>query len=226
MRAGGNDHMRVATTLLALALIGGAGCKKKNETATEGSGSAEMGSGSAGSAAAGSGSAAMAGSDTGSGSAAQFMSHRAVNCPSTVLNAVTKAEVKGKDLILTVSSTDTEAIATIQKRTDAMLESRTTKRTPGEAHDQRGTHGQTMGLCPVHVPDDATAKAEHAKDGVVVTITPKDPAALKAEIDVRIQKAADWVKTNGGGTGNGDGTGSGKGDGTGGGHGKGKKQTP
>jgi hypothetical protein len=206
--------MRIATTLLTVALAVVSGCKK-NETAHEGSGSAAVGSGSAttasgsgsgsGSAEAGSGSAVAAGSGSamtgsgsaGSGSASQLMSHRAVNCPSTVQDSKTTVAVKGKDVILTVSGKTPDAIDAIQKRTDAMLASHVTKKAPGEAHDQKGTHGQTIGICPVHVPEGATASAKHTKEGVAITIKPKDPAALKAEIDVRIQRAADWLKTNG-----------------------------
>ena len=214
--------MRIAISLLALALAVAPGCKKKDETTTAaGSGSSMAGSGSAmtgsamgsGSAMAGSGSdmgsgSAMAGSAAGSGSAmagsgmgsgmdAQAMAHHAGNCPSTVLNSTTKAELKGKDVVVTISSSDKDAVKAIQKRTDEMLKARLGKHEPGTAHDQRGTHGQTIGLCPLHIPEGATAKSKHEKDGVQVTITPKDDAAgLKTEIDGRIQKAADWVKAN------------------------------
>lgn len=214
--------MRTAMMLLALALaVGPTGCKKKTAT-TEGagSGSAEMvGSGSAmagsdmgsGSAAmvGSAGSAAMAGSDTGSaamaGSAAMGagagsdtgMAHHAGNCPSTVYGSTTKAEVKGKDVVVSITSTDKDAVVAIQKRTDDLLKQRAEKKDVGTAHDQKGTHGQVVGLCPVHIPDGATAKGKHEKDGVVVTITPKDkPDELKTEIDGRITKAADWVKAN------------------------------
>ena len=209
--------MRIAMALLACSLALGAGCKKKKAETTGdmGSGSAAMvasGAGSAdmGSAAMGSGSAAtMAGSDMGSGSAAAMagsdmagsgdaaMSHHAGNCPSTVLGSTTKAAVKGKDVVVTITSTDKDAVSAIQKRTDELLKARLEKKEPGTAHDQRGTHGQSIGLCPLHIPDGATAKGKHEKDGVQVTITPKDNVdALKTEIDGRIQKAADWVKTN------------------------------
>jgi hypothetical protein len=211
--------MRTAMMLLALGLaVGPTGCKKKTAT-TEGagSGSAEMvGSGSAmagsdmGSAAmAGSAGSAMAGSDMGSaamaGSAAMgagagsdnAMSHHAGNCPSTVFGSTTKAEVKGKDIVVTITSKDKNAVMAIQKRTDELLKQRAEKKDVGTAHDQKGTHGQVAGLCPVHIPDGATAKGKHEKDGVAVTITPKDkPDELKTEIDGRITKAADWVKAN------------------------------
>ena len=39
-----------------------------------------------------------------------------------------------------------------------------------------------MGICPVYVPEGAKARAKHEKNGVVVTITPKDkPDELKKD---------------------------------------------
>jgi hypothetical protein len=211
--------MRIAMTLLTLALAVGAGCKKKTDTATEGSGSAamagsgsaamagsgsamagsDMGSGSAmAGSAAGSGSAmAGSGSGAGAGSAETLMAHHAGMCPSTVFGSTTKAEIKGKDVHVTITSDDKDAIAAVQKRSDELLAAHKDKKAPGAEHDQKGDHGGSMGLCPVYLPDGATAKAKHEKNGVVVTITPKDkPDALKTEIDARIQKSADWVKAN------------------------------
>jgi hypothetical protein len=259
--------MRIAMALLALALAT-TGCKKKEATPTgdtTGSGSAMVGSGSdmAGSDMAGSGSAMagsdMAGSAAGSGDMAgsgagsgDMMSKHAGNCPSTVLGATTKVDVKGKDVVVTITSSDKNAITAIQMRADAIIKEKADNAaagaTPaGAAHDQKGSHGGGVGMCPVHLPEGATAKVKHDKNGATVTITPKsDAAALKTEIDGRIAKAADWVKTNikpgdkenqggvGGGTnkeganhsGQGDGKGkerkgSGSGDGTGGGGGAG-----
>jgi hypothetical protein len=110
---------------------------------------------------------------------------------------MTKADIKGKDVVVTITSDDKDAVTAIQKRTDELLAARKDKKTPSAEHTQKGDHGGSMGLCPVHVPDGATAKSKHEKNGVVVTISPKDkPDALKTEIDGRIQKAADWVKAN------------------------------
>ncbi len=192
--------MRIAMTLLALSLaVAPAGCKKKktDEGTTAGSGSAMMaGSGSdmgSGSAMAGSGSgSSMAGSDD-----AAAMAHKAGMCPSTVLGATTKADIKGKDVVVTISADDKDAIKAIQTRTDEMLKARLEKKTTGEGHDQRGTHGGKIGLCPVHIPEGATAKSKHDAKGVTVTITPKDkPDELKTEIDGRITKATDWMSKN------------------------------
>src|SRR5262245_18887649 len=118
--------MRIAIALLALALAT-TGCKKKAKpaedmagsgSATAGSGS-DMGSGSAGSdsgsAGSDSGSAGSA-ADSGAGSSDQ-MANKAGMCPSTVFGATTKAEVKDKTVVVTVTATDKDAIAAIQKRT-------------------------------------------------------------------------------------------------------------
>lgn len=208
--------MRIAMMLLALALAT-TGCKKKQATPTGeatgssgsamlGSGSADMGSGSAmagsdmaaGSGSAMAGSGDMAGSGAGSGDA---MSKHAGNCPSTVLGSTTKANVKGKDVVVTITSSEKDAITAIQMRADAIVKEKSDNAAAGTAaaggHDQKGSHGGSVGLCPVHIPEGATAKAKHEKNGASVTITPKaDAAALKTEIDARITKAADWVKAN------------------------------
>jgi hypothetical protein len=203
--------MRIAMMFLAAALAVAPACKKKTAETTEGSGSAGSaamgssegssmaGSGSAGSAMMGSAMGSAAGSaamGSGAGSADQAMAHHAGMCPSTVFGSTTTAAVKGKDVVVTISSDDKDAIMAIQKRTDEMLKARMGKH-EGEAHDQRGTHGGKIGLCPLHIPEGATAKSKNEKNGVTVTITPKDkPDELKTEIDGRIQKAADWVKAN------------------------------
>jgi hypothetical protein len=220
--------MRTAIAFLALALA--TGCKKKETKPadTTGSGSAMVGSGSdmgSGSAMAGSdqgsGSAiAGSGSDmgAGSGSAEQQMAKKAGNCPSTVLGATTKAEVKGKTVVVTISADDADAMKAIQTRSKELLEEKADK-VHGGGHDQKGTHGGGAGLCPVYVPEGATAtyKILDAKlgKGAMITITPKDkPEDLKKEIDARIAKADEWVKTNikPGDKGNQGGVGGGKGD--------------
>lgn len=171
--------------------------------AGSGSGAAMAGSGSGDMAGSGSG-AAMAGSgDTaGSGSAAAAgdepeMAKKAGNCPSTVLGAVTKAEIKGKDVVLTITSNDKDAIAAIQKRAEEVVKDRKDKKDAGTAHDQKGTHGGTIGLCPVYFGEGGTAKVKKDAKGVTITITPKGKAdELKANIDERIKKSAEWVEKN------------------------------
>lgn len=155
------------------------------------------------------------------------MSHLAGNCPSTVLGATTAAEVKDKAVVVTVSSKDKDAIAAIQKRADEMIKARLDGKT-GAAHDQQGTHGGKRGLCPIVIPEGANATVKNDKAGVIVTVTPTDGVdELKAEVDRRIAKAAEWVKANiqagdkgntggvGGGQGKDGSNHSGKGDGKG-----------
>jgi hypothetical protein len=163
---------------------------------------------------AGSGSNTMAGS----GSAAagdEKMSHAAGNCPSTVLGATTKAAVKGKDVVLTITSEDKDAVATIQRRAETLLKEKADGGGGAGAHDQKGSHGGEGGICPVYWGEGGKATQKKDKKGVVITITPKDKAdELKKTIDERITKAADWVKTNvkAGDQGNEGGVGGGKGE--------------
>jgi hypothetical protein len=222
--------MRIAMTLLALALSVSA-CKKKEAvpagSAGSGSGAAMAGSDM------GSGSAAMAGSDMGSGSAAMAgsgsgdattMAKKAGNCPSTVFGSTTKAELTGKDVVVTITSDDKDAIASIQRRADDLLAEKKDNAAGGGGHDSKGTHGGASGICPVYVPEGATAAVKKDAKGAVVTITAKDkPEDLKKEIDDRITKAAEWTKANvkEGDKGTQGGVGGGKGTGGGGGWGSG-----
>ncbi|MBA3457695.1 MAG: hypothetical protein H0T42_31725, partial [Deltaproteobacteria bacterium] len=125
------------------------------------------------------------------------MPKRGGNCPSTVATSTTKAELKDGKILLTITSDDKDAIAAIQKRTTELLKEKTDGGTPGTGHDQKGTHGGGMGLCPVHLDEGGTATSKTEAKGVVITITPKGkPEILKGEIDSRIIKAADYVKAN------------------------------
>jgi hypothetical protein len=196
--------------------------------ASEAAGSGAAGSGAAGSGAAAGSAGAGAGSAAGgagqdvtatgaaggaSAGSGGTMAHRAGNCPSTVLGATTKATVKGRTVMVAIESTDKDAIAAIQRRTDELLAEKKDG-VIGTAHDAKGTYGGSRGLCPVHVPEGATATAKRQARGVVVTITPKDkPEELAKDIEDRIVRAADWVKTNvpPGDRGNQGGVGGGKG---------------
>lgn len=193
--------MRIAMALLFVSLAFGPGCgKKKGGEGDKGSaGSAMTGSdtatGSAGSAAAGSGSAA-AGSGSAAGSGDTLMAKKGGNCPSTVFTSTTKAELKDGKILVSVTSDDKDAVAAIQKRAEELLKQKADG-TTGAAHDQKGTHGGAMGLCPIYLAEGGTATAKNEDKGVTVTITPKDKVdILKGEIDSRILKAADWVKAN------------------------------
>jgi hypothetical protein len=201
------------------------GSDKEKPKDGSGSGSAATGSGS--------GSAtADAGSGSGSAMAEQKGpklegTHGGGNCPSMVLGAETKAEVKGKDVVLTITSADKDAIATIQKRGEELLKEKKDPPT-GKVHDQKGSQGGAMGICPVYWPEGGKATSKKEANGIVITITPKEkPEELKKTLDERITKAGDWVKANikpgdagnkggvGGGKGEHGGTHSGSGDGKG-----------
>jgi len=167
-------------------------CMSKWSSAGSGS---DMGSGSAGSGSDSGSGSGMAGS--GSGAEGTTMAHQAGNCPSTVLGSTTTAAVKGKDVVLTITATDKDAIAAIQRRTDELVKEKADDKMSGSAHDQKGTHGGAMGICPVYYGEGGSAKSKKDAKGVTITITPKDkPDDLKKAIDERITKAADWVKTN------------------------------
>ncbi len=197
--------MRIAMALLtvALAISSGCGKKKSNDgTGSAGSGSAmasDMGSGGSGSAMGSAGSdmgTISAGSGSAGGSGDTQMAHKGGNCPSTVFGSTTKAELKDGKILVTITSDDKDAISAIQKRAEELLKEKADG-TSGTAHDQKGTHGGGMGMCPVFLGEGGKAAAKNDAKGVVVTITPKDkPDALKGEIDARITKAADWVKAN------------------------------
>lgn len=198
--------MRIAMTLLTVALaLSACGGKKKEK---DGAGSGSAGSSQAMGSHQGSGSATgSAGSDTGSGSAMAGsgsagsgdtnMARKGGNCPSTVFGSTTKAEVKDGKILLTISSEDKDAIIAVQKRSADLLKEKLDGGPTGTAHDQKGTHGGGMGMCPVFLGEGGTATAANNDKGVVITITPKAAVdVFKAEIDARITKAADWVKAN------------------------------
>ncbi|MEO8703878.1 MAG: hypothetical protein ABI867_27765 [Kofleriaceae bacterium] len=235
--------MRKIVTVLALAGLVLAGCKKeKKPDPVTGPGSDTTGSATtppptpdAAETMAGSGAATGSGSDmagSGSGATDATMTKGAGNCPSTVLGATTKADLKGKDVVLTITATDKDAIAAIQKRTEELLKEKSDGVTSGAAHDQKGSHGGGTGKCPVYWTEGGKAISKKDPKGAVITITPKDnPEELKKIIDDRIVKAADWVKDHikpgeqgnqgavGGGKGEHGSTHSGSGDG----HGKDRK---
>lgn len=242
--------MRIATTLLTLALSVTACKKKESEQPAPPPPPTETGSGSASAAPPPAIDAAVAtqptvptngsGSDTGSGSAiaTQPMTHKTGMCPSTVFGATSVAKLEKGAVVLTITSDDKDAVLAIQRRTDESIKDKEEKNASGTSsgHDAKGMHGGGIGLCPLHIPEGAKAESKPDPKGVRITITPKDPKdadGLKTDIDGRIAKAADWVKQNvkpgdqqnqggdGGGSGEHGSNHSGKGDGKGGGHGDG-----
>ncbi len=229
--------MRAVKTFLVVTCLVLPGCKKDKPEApppvtTTGS-AASMGSGAAvttDTGSAGSGSAAVvetAGSgqlqDVGSAVDPTAMSHHAQHCPSMVRGAMTMSRLDGKSVVVTITSDDQKVASKIQTRADELLKDKAVAKLAGDqptaAHAQNGTHGGGIGICPVHVPEGATAKSTTRANGVAITITPKTGAAeLEKDIEQRIARATDWMKTNT--DDDGDGGGGGKGNGGGGGKGK------
>ena len=206
--------MRIAMALLSISLAFGTACKKKEksgDTTNQGSGAATAGSADQGSAAVATPDAAAPDQGSGAGSADGAMAGSAAttpegtpmakaagNCPSTVAKSTTTAAVKGKAIVLTITSDDKDAISAIQRRATELVEvKKGGAGGTGATHDGRGTHQGKLGLCPAHVPEGATIEAKNTAKGVDITITPKDGLdALKTEIDARVAKSAEWVKAN------------------------------
>jgi hypothetical protein len=232
--------MRAVKTFLVVTCLVLPGCKKDKPDApppvtTTGSAATDTGSSAAvatdtGSAA-GSGSAVVetAGSgelqDVGSAVDPTAMSHHAQRCPSMVHGATTTAKLEGKSVVVTVTSTDQAVATKIQTRAEELLKDKAVAKLAGDqptaAHAQNGTHGGGIGICPVHVPEGATAKSTTLANGVAVKITPRSNAAeLAKDIEQRIARAADWIKSNSDDDGDGGGKGNGGGGGNGNGHGK------
>jgi hypothetical protein len=233
--------MRSAISLLFMMSIAATGCKKKEaDKAPEppvGS-AAEPAAGSA--TGAGSGSAAGSATDpaAAAGSAADVpvegakMSKRGGNCPSMVAGVTTTASADATAVTVAVTANDADAIASIQKRSEELLEEKADPAAGGE-HNQKGTYGGALGLCPVGT-NGATAKMEKTAKGVTIVLTPAagtTVAELKAKVEERIKASAEFVAANikpaTADEGNGGAVGGGKGDHgsnhSGEGNGKGKK---
>lgn len=228
--------MRIALSLLFMISIALTGCKKKEAdkapepTGSAGSAAATPDAGATAAADAGSAAAPDAAAPSGDGSAAP-MSKRGGNCPSMVAGVTTAATADATSVKVTVMASDADAIASVQKRSEELLSE---KEDPaaGGTHNQKGTYGGGLGLCPVGT-NGATAKLEKTDKGVIITLTPADGtsvADLKAKVDERIKAAAEYVAANikpaatedvgnggavGGGKGDHGSNHSGKGDGTG-----------
>jgi hypothetical protein len=147
---------------------------------------------------------------------ADKMSKRGGNCPSMVAGATTVASADASAVTLTVSASDADAISSIQRRSTELLAE---KQDPaaGGTHDQKGTYGGSLGLCPV-VTKGATVAMTKTEKGVAMTLTPiagTTVQQLKTLVDERIKLSVDYVAANikpGEDIGNGGAVGGGKGD--------------
>lgn len=112
----------------------------------------------------------------GAGGGGQTMTNKMMHCPSAAPGAETKVEQTKDAVVVTITTKDAAGAAEIQKRAKHMA-SLTTGGAPKVEHTGQGTGGGALGKCPIMMAD-VTLKAEDQKDGVKVTITPKDPAKL------------------------------------------------
>ncbi|HEY4241827.1 MAG TPA: hypothetical protein VGM88_18530 [Kofleriaceae bacterium] len=180
-------------TAIAVALALVAGCKSKStatgEHGKQGSGTPMLGAGSADPTGdAGQRDAPPQPPDQDALAAAARGTHRAALCPSTVAGATTTAEVRGTDVVLTITAADPAAVAAIRERAAKTL---------AEKSAGSGSGVDADDLCPVRVPAGGTASMKDDPKGVVVSITPKDSLdQLKIDTDGRIDKAQAWARSN------------------------------
>ncbi|HVK76329.1 MAG TPA: hypothetical protein VM734_23550 [Kofleriaceae bacterium] len=213
--------MRKLTFILAaVTALTFTACKKKEQAAGGGTGTAAgtaAGTGTAGGTGTGAGTAttpppAPAGELTGE--------NKAGNCPSAVVGAETKV-VDDKDqpgkVVLTITATESAASETIRRRIAHLLE---VQGAPDAEikHTGEGTGGAQMGMCPVITTKDTKITASDIEGGTKVVIEPtggQTPEDLRKEVEQRITKTQEWLKGNLKGTdasGGGGGTGGGKGE--------------
>lgn len=225
--------MRTALSLAFIISIALTGCKKKEaDKAPDPTGSAATTTDAGATAAKDAGAAVVADAATPAADAgAAPMAKRGGNCPSMVAGVTTAATSDATTVTVTVTAADADAIASVQKRSEELLAEKEDA-AAGGTHNQKGTYGGGLGLCPVGT-NGATAKMEKTDKGVVITLTPAagtTVADLKAKVDERIKAAAEYVAANikpaaaddlgnggavGGGKGDHGSNHSGKGDGTG-----------
>lgn len=183
--------MRIVLVTLGLAglVFAQAGCKKeekKSEAPAETPVPAEPAAGASGGEAAGgeaAGTPPAAGTDPGAGGGAgsgdgeaPTMANKMAHCPSAVPGADTKvAEEKGA-VVLTVTAEGDVRIGEIQKRAEHLDQ---VEAAPDAEikHTGQGTGGGRSGKCPV-VMTDVTLGVEKLKNGVKITLTPKDAAKV------------------------------------------------
>ena len=166
----------------------------------------DMGTGAAtGSDMAGTGSGTGAGTGSGEAPGGNLMSKKGGNCPNLVAGAITKVTIDQKKFQATVeiTSTDKNAIATVQSRAKAFKD-RKKEATPGGTHDSKGSKNGEEGMCAVAQPPFEVASVKDLKNGTSMVLkldaaTTKDPAASAKAFDAiqaRADSGAAWVKDN------------------------------
>jgi TusA-related sulfurtransferase len=109
-------------------------------------------------------------------SASVAPSGKMAHCPDAVPGAKTGiADVPG-GVELTITATDTAAVADIRARTQALLDAQKNQG-PTVHHTGTGEGGGLLGRCPI-VLKDTTIVAANVDEGSKVTVTAKDPAEL------------------------------------------------
>lgn len=179
--------MRTSTLLLLATALGLAACKKDDEKKAPPA-AAKVDAG------------AKPAAPPDAAPAAEAMSHKAGWCPSTVAGAETvldKAASKDGKVVLTITSKEAGAVATIRARAKHLVD---VQKAPGTAveHTGEGTGGGDAGVCPV-IARNNTVAAEEVEGGVKVTMTSgqaDQAAALLAEVEARIAEAKAWTEAN------------------------------
>jgi hypothetical protein len=186
------------TMLLALGLTGlvlAPGCKEKKSSApvSEGTGQGaeapppDPAGGSASGAAGGSGAAGVSGDVSGAGGAAtapaggsgatgERLGNKMAHCPSAVAGSETTVSQGTGGVVVTVTAKESAQVAEIQKRASHLDSVEASPEGP-IAHTGRGTGGGRLGRCPV-VMGGVSLAVEQRKDGVSITMTPKESGGI------------------------------------------------
>jgi hypothetical protein len=178
--------MRTSTLLLLATALSFAACKKDEEKKAPPAAALDAG-----------GKPAAA---PDAAAAAETMTQKAGWCPSTVAGAETvldKAASKDGTVVLTITTKEAGAVATIRARARHLVEVQKAPATAVE-HTGEGTGGGDAGVCPV-IARNNTVTSEDVEGGVKVTMTPATgdkSDALAAEVERRIAAAKTWTETN------------------------------
>ena len=135
----------------------------------------------------------------GEGGGGQTMTNKMMHCPSAAPGAETKVEQTKDAVVVSITTKDAAGAKEIQERAKHMA-SLTAGGAPKVEHTGKGTGGGALGKCPIMMAD-VTLKTEDTKDGVKVTLTPKDPAKLAEVAKTAQDRAASMPADMAGGAG-------------------------
>ncbi len=128
------------------------------------------------------------------------MANKMARCPSAVPDAKTAITEEQGKVVLTVTAEGEAKVTEIQTRAEH-LDKVDTAPDAEIKHTGMGTGGGRSGKCPV-VMTDVTLEIAKQKDGVKITLTPKDPAAV-GELAKTAKERLDAMASGGGGGGGG-----------------------